>query len=527
MIYRFGDATLDDEAFTLNVGKTQRHVEPLVFDLIVYLTKNAGRVLSRDELIDHVWAGRIVSDTTITSCIKSARRAVGDDGSKQEIIRTVRGRGFQFVAHVTPSGSGDAGSVAVVESTKEHEPEISQDAVPDKRPSIAVLPLHLLTAQSTHPTLGDAVSQEVILELSRLHWLFVIARGSSFAFRDPNVDLRNVSARLGVRYILSGTLAVHEQQSIVTVELSHGADGRIIWAERFEQPLGDLLFVKSTIAANIVAAVEKRIETTEAIRAGRLSTENLDAWSAYHSGLWHMFRFTEADNTAAHAMFVRALEDDPHFARAHAGLSFTHFQNAFLNFSSDRREERRRARVAAEKSHDLDPHDPFVNLTMARSKWIDGDLDGAMPWLQRSIDLSPNYAFAIYNNALLGVLRGEGEASADQVSKAISLSPIDPLNYAMLCTRAMSHLMRGDTEEACLWAGRAIRAPNAHFQIYVFAAIAYEKGGRRAAAEQSLTTARQLKPDLTSSDFFKAFPFVDGAFRKEIGESLRRLGVQN
>ncbi len=524
MIIRFGNVVVDRGAYTLRVDGALCHVEPLVFDLIVFLAGSSGRVISRDEIIEQVWGGRIVSDATISSCIKSARQALGDSGAEQSLIRTVRGRGFKFIANVTTSG--DEPHVAAMPARDiAPAPLIPSELPAQGAPSIAVLPLQLLTPNERHDRLGDAVSQEVILELSRLHWLFVIARGSSFMFRDPNVDLRSVSETLGVRYVLTGTLSIHGQTSVVAVELVQGSDGRVIWAQRFEQPLSELLLLKSTIAANIVGAVETRIQTTEAIHAGRLPTENLDAWSAYHRGLWHMFRYNEADNAAAADLFARAAAEDPYFARAHAGLSFTHFQKAFLNFSTDREEDRRLTRMYAERSFELDPLDPFVNLTMGRSDWLAGDLEAAMPWLKRSIDLSPNYAFAIYNHALLGVLQGDGEQGEQRVKRAISLSPVDPLSYAMLGTRSMSHMLRGDYDTAADWAARAIRAPHAHFQIFALAAIAYEMIGERDLAEQTLARIQRMKPDFRQSDFFRAFQFTDGEFRAEITKAMSNLNI--
>jgi TolB-like protein/tetratricopeptide (TPR) repeat protein len=527
MIYRFLDCVLDQSAFTLSVAGTACHVEPRVFDLILYFIQSDGRIVSRDDIIEHVWGGRIVSDATIASCIKSARQALGDDGASQKTIRTVRGRGFKFVADVSKTGAPQpaAAAVSMSDVSTTMEDRAAQEPATPSRPSIAVLPLQLLTPHERYGTLGDGVSHEVILELSRLHWMFVIARGSSFTFRTPDVDLKTVSDVLGVRYVMTGTLSVRDATSVVTVELTQGADGRVVWAERFEQPVADLMLLRSQIVTDIVSAIEARVQAVEAIRACRLSTENLDAWSAYHRGLWHMFRFNDADNAKAAELFTLATKQDPFFARAYAGISFTHFQNAFLNFSGDRATSASLARSHAEKSYELDPFDPFVNLTLGRAEWIAGDPTAAIPWLERSIELNPNYAFALYNRALLAVLQGEGELSASQIERAISLSPVDPLAYAMLATRSMMFMLTHNYEEAVKWAGRAIRAPNAHFQAYAVAAISFERGGQRAMAEQCVARIRSQKPDFKQADFFRAFPITDAAFLDTVKTALCNLGV--
>ena len=518
MRYRFGTFELDTETFELRRAGAGIHVEPLIFDLLRFLVEHPGKVLSRNAIVDAVWEGRIVSDSTISGAIKSARKALADDA---RLIKTVRGRGFQFIGEVTPDKDAQAPLATVT-----GEPGASAPQHPvASRPSIAVLPLHVLTPDASNLGLGDAVSQEVILELSRLHWMFVTARGSSFQFRDPSTDLASISSILGVRYILAGTIAIHSGQVTVAVELSIGRSGEIVWAERFEMPLEQLLQLRSTIAANIVAVVETRIHAKEALEASRLPTEDLDAWSAYHRGLWSMYRFTQSDNEEAARLFHRAIAVDPGFARAYAGLSFTHFQNAFLDYSVDRAGNRDLARRYAEKSLELDPLDPFCNLTMGRSSWLEGDLFSAMPWLERSIDLSPNYAFALYNRSLLSVLRGDGMEGETGATKALALSPIDPLGYAMLGTRAMSHMVQGEYEEAVEWVDKAIAAPNAHVHIHVIAALGHELAGYHERAAKCVATIRRLNAKFDQDDFFRAFPFEDAGFLAAAKEALARHGL--
>ncbi|MDJ0950202.1 MAG: winged helix-turn-helix domain-containing protein [Alphaproteobacteria bacterium] len=523
MIYRFGDYELDTDRFELRRAGEARKIEPQVFSLLELLVSNHARLVTKDEINLRVWGGRVVSEAVVNSRVRTARRAIGDDGKAQRLIRTVHGRGFRFVGDVTLTS-------AVARHPNDPPDQIVEaqgigEAAPGSRPSIAVLPLQVLTPDPRYGALGDAVSQEVIVELSRLHWLFVIARGSSFRFREPAVDLAAAGRILGARYLLTGTIAFHDRTSIVTVELAHAPDGRVVWADRFESPVDDLLNLRLTISARIVAAVETRIQMTEAAMAARLPTENLDAWSAYHRGLWHMYRFNRHDNEIAARMFDRAITADRDFARAHAGLSFTHFQNAFVGYSTDLDGERALAKAHAEKSLALDPLDPFANLTMGRSEWLAGNIGECVPWFDRSIELSPNYAFAIYNRALLDAFLGEGAQCQDNVMKAISLSPIDPLNYAMLATRALSHLVRGDYDSAVTWADRATRAPNAHVHIFVIAGMAHELAGHRELAEQCVAHVRRTNRDYRQADFFRSFRFRDADTLATAQAALNRLGI--
>ena len=528
MIYSFEKFELDTDRFELRLNGSLRKVEPQVFALLELIVSNHTRMVTKDEINLLVWGGRVVSEAVVNSRVRMARQAIGDDGKAQKLIRTVHRRGFRFVGEVAITNP-----VAAVQIIETHRGEVAipqqasstRASASGERPSIAVLPLQVLTPDERFGTLGDAVSQEVILELSRLHWLFVIARGSTFRFREAGVDIAEVGRILGARYVLTGSIAFYDRTSVVTVELSHAPDGQMIWADRFESPVDDLLQLRSTISANIVTAIETRIQVKEAIEAAKLPTENLDAWSAYHRGLWHMYRFNQHDNAIAARMFNRAVSADNSFARAHAGLSFTHFQNAFLGHSGEPAEQTRLAQLYAEKSMQLDPFDPFVNLTMGRSRWLSGDLDAGLPWLERSIELSPNYAFAIYNRALLGTIMGDGKNAQDNIMKAISLSPIDPLNYAMLATRALSHIVRGDYEAAVNWAERATKAPNAHMHIHAIAALAHELGGRNQLAIIDVDRIRQSNRGYCQSDFFKAFQFTDNETKTLAKAALTRLGL--
>lgn len=214
MIYGFDDVEIDTDRFELRRAGVPRKVEPQVFALIECLVANHGRMVSKDELNLHVWGGRIVSDAVVNSRISAARRAIGDDGKTQRLIQTVHGRGFRFA--VAPATGAPCATAA------------PRAPVAGGRPSIAVLPFQMLSPDPRHEMFADAVAHEVIVELARLHWLFVIARGSSFRFRGPDVDLRAAGDVLGVRYLLTGSVAVDAGRSRVTAALCDAETGGIV-----------------------------------------------------------------------------------------------------------------------------------------------------------------------------------------------------------------------------------------------------------------------------------------------------------
>lgn len=516
MIYRFDAFELDRSKVELRRNGEAVPVEPQVFALLLLLAENRERVVTRDEVIEKVWEGRIVSESAIDSRIKSARRALGDDGKSQRLIRTVHGQGFRFVAEVREvaalrevGGDGEA-------------PRLVREV--DAKPSIAVLPFRLLGSDGPYAPIADALPDELIAELARLRWLFVIARGSSFRFRSATPDVEDVAAALGVRYCLSGSVEISGSTLAVTVRLVDARDARVVWGDRFVSGLADVHDTRATILSRIVSALELQIPLHEAQEARLVSPDNLDAWSAYHLGLQHMFRFNRGDNAVAGKLFSRAVSEDPRFARAHAGLSFVHFQNAFLRYTQDLPEEVRSARRFAERAVELDALDPFANLTMGRSFWLEGDLDMGLAWLERSTALSPSYAQGIYARAWTHALSGRGDAGKADADTAMALSPLDPLHYAMAATRALSHLVCGEDVEAATWADRAARSPGAHVLIAMIAVAAHLLSGDRERAAAWAANVRERNPAITTDDFFRSFPFSDTTARQRIAKALAALG---
>ncbi len=525
MIYRFAQFELDLARAELRAGGEPCPLEPQVFALLALLVENRERLVSRDELIEKIWDGRVVTDAAVASRVKSARQALGDDGRAQRYIRTVHRRGFRFVAEV--KASRDESAPATVATPGQADPQPQAAVLPHdipSRPSIAVLPFRLVGEGGRYAAIADALPHDLILELSRLRWLFVTARGSSFRLRDAGTDPGEIGRLLGVHYCLSGSVELTGRTLAVTVELADTRDASVVWADRYSAALDHVHRVREEIGAQILAALELQIPLHEAHLARLTVTGNLDAWSAYHLGLQHMYRFNRTDNAAATALFQRAVTLDPCFARAHAGLSFVHFQTAFMRHTDDLAGEIARARQCAERGLDLDPLDPFVNFTMGRTFWLEGDLERGLGWLERATSIAPNYAQGIYARAWTETLAGRGLEGRRHVDLAMRLSPLDPLYYAMLGTRAFTHMVLGEDAEAAHWAGRAAHSPGAHVLIAMIASAAHSLAGDEQQAAAWAANVRERNPALTAEDFFRAFPIKPDPVRARVAGALARHG---
>jgi TolB-like protein len=520
MIYSFDQFELDVARVELRKDGRPVALEPQVFALLAFLVEHRDRLVSREEIFEKVWDGRVVTDSALTSRIKSARKALGDDGKAQRFIKTIHGQGLRFVADaqieredplILATGSPDAST-----------PASATDSGP--RPSIAVLPFRIIGDAGAFASIAEGLPQELITELARLRWLFVIARGSSFRLRDRELDMREVGRLLGVRYGLAGTVEVTGRQLVVTTDLVDTRGGDVVWGERYTGFVDDVHAVRAEIRSKILSSLEIQIPLHEAAGARLTDSDHLDAWSAYHLGLQHVYHFNASDNATAAGLFERATSLDPGFARAYAGLSFVHFQTAFMRRTDEIATEIALARSCAQRGIDIDPLDPFVNFTMGRSYWLEGDLDSAQAWLDRATSLSPNYAQGIYARAWTETMAGKGLDAREHVDLAMRLSPLDPLYYAMIATRGLSHLLQGEDTEAAAWAERAARSPGAHVLIAMIAAAMQWLAGNEEAAKSWAANVRERRPQMKREDFFSAFPVRPDEVRTRVSAALKTLG---
>jgi TolB-like protein/Flp pilus assembly protein TadD len=515
MAWTFGAFRLDPERFELARGGVPVRVEPQVLALLVHLIRHRDRMVTKDELAAAVWLGKAVSDASIASRIRSARQAVGDDGGAQMVIRTVHGKGFRFVAEVRESVAARLGAEGHA---------TGPTATPTTRPSIAVLPFRALIMPAEFAILADAIPHEIIQALSRLRWLAVIARGSSFRFRQPEPDLGLVATALGARYVLSGDIEMRGTGLAVTLALVDTGTEQVIWGDRLASDLDGIDDLRARIVMHLVSALEMYIPLNEAQAALQGRSEALDAWANYHLGLHHLYRFTAADNAHAKQHFQRAVTMDPRFARAYAGLSFTSFLDAFLHIAPAIDVATKDARRYAERAIELDPLDPFANFTMGRSHWLTNEPETALDWLARATTLNPNYAQGFYASAFTSMLIGNSTATETRLDTALQLSPLDPLLYGIHGVRSQMLMQTGDYQAAARWGDKAASTPGAHYLIAMVALAANSLAGRHNQAARWKQEVRRRKSDATTGHYLSAFPTRDDASRSRIETELRRHG---
>ena len=520
MILCFGEYELDTAAVELRRNSISVPVEPQVFRVLALLLEQRERMVSREELIEQVWGGRFISDTAISSRIKGARRAIGDDGKAQTLIRTIHGVGFRFVGQVTVKQIP-----AKTSKLQLSDGTTSAATTTLAKPSIAVLPFQPLGSDLRGQMFARALSHDLITALSRLSWLKVIARGSTFRFPTGAQQNSAAARALGARYELGGAILSSDRALTIMVELIDTDSEAIIWADTLTGSVDDIHSLRNDIAQRACHATEVSVPNFEAELARLKVPSDLDAWESFHLGLAHMYRFNAADNQLAAAMFTRALTLAPGFARAHAGLSFSNFQNAFMRYPGvDLRVDARGARTSAERALELDAKDAFANFTMGRSYWLEGDLARSLAWLDRATTLNPNFAQGQYALGWARTLLGEVNAGSEAIEEALGLSPMDPLLYGMLATKAFSALLTGDFPTAAKWANEAADSPGAHGLISMIAVATNGLVGDQRSAAAAADQARVRQPQIDRHHFFKAFPFVDDEVRRILDAQLAKFG---
>ncbi|CDX54532.1 Adenylate cyclase [Mesorhizobium plurifarium] len=396
---------------------------------------------------------------------------------------------------------------------------IESEPAATRRASLAVMPFAESAGGGFRGGLADGLTHDIITRLAKLRDFFVIARGSVFALAEKDIAPEDAGRRLNVDYVATGSVRALPGRFVISVELAEVRTARIVWAETFEHKPDDIFIVIEDIGNSIVSSIAAEIATVERNRALLKAPNSLNAWEAYHRGLWHMYRFTRQENELAQHFFGEALKLDPTFARAYAGMSFTHWQNAFQRWG-DRDRETTLAFESAGQSLLVDDRNPAAHWAMGRALWLRGEQDGALLELASAVDLSPNFALGHYALSFVHSQSGDPLSAIGSSDHSRHLSPFDPLLFGMMGARAMAHARLGEFEAAAEWALKAAARPNAHVIILAIAAHCLALAGRQDEARTFAAAIRNTFPNYRADDFIATFRF------DRDGETLFRKGAK-
>jgi TolB-like protein/cytochrome c-type biogenesis protein CcmH/NrfG len=396
--------------------------------------------------------------------------------------------------------------------------------LPDK-PSIAVLPFVNMSGDPDQVYFVDGIVDDIITELSRFPYIFVIARTTSFTFKGKSVDIRQVGRELGVRYVLEGSVRRIGDRVRITAQLIEAETGNHIWAERYDRDLEDIFSVQDEITAQVVGSIHPELYAAEMRRAQQKPAENLDVWNYAVRARLHVLRLTREDSAEAKRLFGKALELDPNYVPALAFLVYSHLCDVLYGWSEAPPQSITEARSLARQAASLEENDPWVQCALGLTEFIAKDPDTAIAHYRRAIELNPNFALAHgYLSLQLGYA-GEAEAAIEVGHKAIRLSPRDPELFHFHVGISTGHFVAGRYAEAVTWANKVIAArpetPGGHRLL----AAGLAQSGQIAEAQRAMERLLSITPHLTATLLRNIVYFKRPADFDRYIDALRKAGL--
>jgi TolB-like protein len=520
-MFHFSDFVLDTDRRELGQAGRDVPVEPQVFDLLVYLIEHRDHVVSKNELIDKIWGGRIVTDSTLTSRINAARKAVGDNGLEQSVIRTVPRKGFRFVGSVHTQPDASSPAARPVAADQGEPPTLS---LPD-RPAIAVLPFTNMSGDREQEYFSDGISEDIITALSKLRWFFVIARNSSFVYKGRAVHISQVARELGVRYVVEGSVRRSGDRVRISAQLNDVSTGSHIWAERYDRSLADVFAVQDEITESIVAAIEPQLYAAENFRAQRKPPGSLDAWDLVMRALSHFWRVTREDNVVAQALLEKAISIDPDYGQALGVLATSRIFGAHMGWA-DMRKVVPLAEREALAAVEADSEDAWAHHGLAYTYLFEGRYDDSLAEFELALKLNPNFSLTQAFYGLTLCYCGRWRDGDQAVRRALRLSPRDPSSAMYYGIFAYAQFVGGNYDEAIRLARESLRQRadfvGAHRVLTAAAALS----GRQELACAALQALLRAQPNVSLAWMMSDLPIREPADRERYVEGLRRAGLK-
>src|SRR6266568_2684175 len=484
LLYRFDDHVLDTDRRELRRGPVLLSIEPQVFGLLAFLVSNRDRVVGKDDLLASIWGGRIVSESTLASRINAARRVVDDNGKEQRLIRTTIGKGVRFVGQVRREVS-------------EEEPSAAYDR---SRPSIVVLPFANLSNDQEQEYFADGMVEEIITALSRIRWLFVIARNSSFTYKGRAVDVKQVGRELGVRYVLEGSVRKGGNRVRITGQLIDAETGAHLWADRFDGSLEDVFELQDKVALSVAGVIEPTLQAAEMRRSAARPTPDLTAYDLYLRGLAVIFPVTKERLVEALGLVEQAIAIDARYGPALAWAAMCNMRLVRDSWAEDPETNRHKATHLARQALQAGENDPDVLINAAQVLAFFGEDIGAMIGLvERALALNPSFARGWFQSGALRTWAGQHDLAIEHLEISQRLSPRErtgtPLNVM-----GVAYFFKRRFDEAAAKLLQAIQDDPGFPIPYRALAACYAHMGRLDEARAIVARLRAITPVVVPSD---------------------------
>ena len=397
-------------------------------------------------------------------------------------------------------------------------------ALPSK-PSIAILAFENMSNDPEQDFVADGISEDIITELSRFRSLFVIARNSAFAFKGQATDVKEIGRKLGVRYIVEGSVRRAGNRIRVTAQLVDAIEDKHLWAERYDRDMEDIFAVQDEVTQAIVTTIEPELMNSERQRARRKPTGNLTAWEAYQRGLWHIYQYRREDTAMALDLMYKATQLDAEFASAFGGIAYSMYVHVIMGASEDRERDLQRGLEAGLKAVSLDDRDPFSHVGLGRLQIVRAEHEQAIASFDRALELNPSFALAHYGKGHSLWHCGHSQQSVICLDEAMRLSPRDPLMWTFLASKAIALFMLERYEEALDCAHRSQQYPITAIWAHMAELATLGTLGRHEEAVEALSKALQVQLDLDMTFIRQALPITHAASAEHFYGALTKAGV--
>lgn len=513
MVLAFGNHRLDIARRELRRGAELVDLEPKVFDLLAFLIRNRDRVVSKDDLLEAIWDGRIVSESAITTRINALRRALGDDGATQRLIRTFTRKGVRFIGEVMEQQEVPSPAHYMLGETR-----------PIDTPSIVVLPFQNLSGDPAQNGFADGLAEEIITALTRIRWLFVIARNSTFAYKGQVVDVKRVGRELGARYVLEGSVRKADGRVRIATQLIEAATGWHLWADRFDGSFEKVFDLQDKVASGVAGAIEPALQAAETVRSH--SRSEFSAYAAHLRG-WAMLFKSAKQIPQALGLLEEAIARDPNYAPALAFAAHCCMRLCMDGSSRHPGSDRRKGIEYARRALRLAGDDPgtLANSAMALASFGE-DLGAMTALVDRALMLNPSFARGWHISSMLRGFSGQSKLAIEHAETSLQLSPRGGIGSPFL-NIGTSHLLSRRFDEALAALLLATQELPSDFPApYRLLVACYAHMGRLDDAREVLQRLRGMTSMVIES--FSRFPNPEhrelllSGLRSAAGETGRR-----
>jgi TolB-like protein/Flp pilus assembly protein TadD len=481
--------------------------------ILTALVRRPGQLVTKEQLMTIAWNSQAVEESNLTVQISILRRALAAAPGGESWIETLPRRGYRFT-----------GPVSEPQETPTADPDDTPVPLPDK-PSLAVLPFQNLSGDPSQEYFADGIVEDIITALSRIEWLFVIARNSSFTFKGRAVDVREVGRKLGVRYVLEGSVRRSANRVRVTAQLIDTASNAHIWADRFDGDLEDVFELQDLVTESVAGTIEPKLRHAEIERSRRKPTESLRAYDYFLRALANFHLATKEPNLEAVRLLERAIAIDPGYTAAYGLAAYCYAFRKGQGWMADRTAESaeglRMARLAIAGNHE--DATPLYMGSMA-SSYLGGDLHTAATVMDRALSLNPNLAGAWHLSGWIRMYLEDGETAVKHFSRALRLNPLDPTIHILSCGTAFAWFAQGNLEEALRWADKSLREGPVFLAALRCKVTVLGLMGRIREAELLIPRLLELEPNLRCSVVHTLVPWGAGMLAR-YADGLRAAGI--